>query len=130
MSTRKLFPAMALIIVAAACVSGCVALAVGAAGGAAGAVYVKGRLVETVDAPVERVYNATLAMLDAKGLPTLEHKADIASANVRSEYTDDEDIRIEIEGITSEVSEIRIRVGLTGDHDRSVDLLEGIKSRL
>jgi hypothetical protein len=109
---------------------GCVALAVGAAGGAAGVVYVKGRLVDKVNAPVERVYNATLAMLNAKGLPIREKRVDISSANVRSEYANDDDIRIEIDAITSEVSEIRIRVGLTGDQDRSLDLLEGIKARL
>ncbi len=110
--------------------SGCVALAVGAAGGAAGAVYVKGRLVDKVDAPVERAYNATLAMLGSKGLPVLEKRADVASAFVRSEYKDDKDIRIEIEAITSEVCEIRVRVGLTGDHSRSLDLMNGIRSRL
>jgi hypothetical protein len=118
------------VVASSAMMSGCVALAVGAAGGAAGAVYVKGRVVDKVDAPVERVYNATLSMLGSKDLPVLEKRVDIASANVRSEYSNDDDIRIEIEAITSEVSEIRVRVGLTGDQDRSLDLLEGIKSRL
>ena len=117
-------------IVTIGSLSGCVALAVGAAGGAAGAVYVKGRLTEKVDAPVERAYNATLGMLAAKGLPVLEQRADVASAFVRSEYKDDKDIRIEIDAITSEVSEIRIRVGVTGEHTRSLELMNAIKARL
>jgi len=121
--------AVALLIVSS--LSGCVALAVGAAGGAAaGAVYVKGRLVEKVDAPLERAYNATLATLASKGLPVIEQRADVASAFVRSEYKDDKDIRIEIEAITSEVCEIRIRVGLTGEHTRSLELMNAIKARL
>jgi hypothetical protein len=129
MKSQKLF-ALVGVIAAASSMSGCVALAVGAAGSAAGVVYVKGRLVDKVDAPVERVYNATLATLGSKGLPIKEKELNIDSANIRSEYKDDEDIRIEIEAITSQVSEIRIRVGLTGDQGRSIDLLDGIKGRL
>lgn len=110
--------------------SGCVALAVGAAGSAAGVVYVKGRLVDRLNAPVERVYNATLDMLNAKGLTIKSHDADVASAEVRSEFGNGDEIRITIDSITSEVSEIKIRVGLTGDQRRSIDLLEGIKARL
>lgn len=121
-------PLVALLVMSS--FSGCVALAVGAAGGAAGVVHVKGRLVDKINAPVERVYNASLSMLAAKGLPVIEQRADVASARIKSEYKDDKDIWIEIEAITSEVCEIRIRVGLTGDQDRSIDLLEGIKSRL
>jgi len=129
MYSRKFLVAAAFVL-AGASLSGCVALAVGAAGGAAGAVYVKGRLVDKVDAPVERAYNATLSMLGSKGLPVLEKRADIASAFIRSEYKDDKDIRIEIEAVTSEVCEIKIRVGLTGEHSRSLDLMNGIKARL
>lgn len=126
---RNAVRAIAVLVVLGS-VSGCVALAVGAAGGAGGAEYVKPRLVEKVNAPVERVYSATLGMLGAKGLPAIEKRADVASALVRSEYKDDKDIRIEIEAITSEVSEIRIRVGVVGEHTRSLELMNGIKARL
>jgi hypothetical protein len=129
MKARSLFYTVAVLLVAGS-LSGCVALAVGAAGGAAGAVYVKGRLVDNVNAPVTAVYNASRSMLNAKGLPIKDEKADVASAHLRSEYADGDDIRIEIEAVTSEVSKIKIRVGLTGDHNRSLDLLNGIKARL
>lgn len=129
MRLLKVFPALAVLVTMGA-VSGCVALAVGAAGSAAGVVYVKGRLQDNLNAPVERVYNASLAMLNAKGLPIREQRADVGSANIRSKYGGGDDIRIEIKAITSEVSQIRIRVGLTGDHNRSLDLLDGIKARL
>ena len=129
MILRRLILVIA-VLSAAGTVTGCVALAVGAAGGAAGVVYVKGRLVDTIDAPVERVYNASLAMLGAKGLPVREKRIDFSSARIRSEYKDGEDIRIEIDAITSEVSEVRIRVALTGDQGRSSDLLDSIKARL
>ncbi len=129
MFLRRIILAAAMIA-AASSMSGCVALAVGAAGSAAGVVYVKGRLQDNLDASVQRVYNASLAMLAAKGLPVREKEVDAGSAWIRSEYKDGEDIRIDIDAVTSEVSEIRIRVGLTGDQGRSIDLLDGIKARL
>ena len=110
--------------------SGCIALAMGGAAGAAGVMYVKGRVVDKVNAPIERAYGASLAMLDSKKLPVISKQADVAAAHIKSKYADDKEIWIDIEAITSEVCEIKIRVGVTGDQDRSIDLLEGIKSRL
>lgn len=121
---------MAAALLAVASLSGCVALAVGGAAGAAGVMYVKGRVVDKVNAPIERVYNASLAMLESKKLAVTSKQADVAAAHIKSKYADDKEIWIDIEAITSEVCEIKIRVGVTGDQDRSIDLLDGIKSRL
>ncbi len=110
--------------------SGCVALAVGGAAGAAGVMYHEGRLVDKVNAPIERAYQASLDTLAAKKLVVSSKSADVAAAHIKSKYADDKDIWIDIEAITSEVCEIKIRVGVMGDQDRSIDLLEGIKSRL
>lgn len=110
--------------------SGCVALAVGGAAGAAGVMYHEGRLVDKVNAPLEDAYRASLATLEAKKLIVSSKSADIANAHIKSKYADDKEIWIDIEAITSEVCEIKIRVGAFGDQDRSIDLLEGIKSRL
>lgn len=110
--------------------SGCVALAVGGAAGAAGVMYHEGRLVDKVNAPLEKAYSASLATLEAKKLIVTSKSADIANAHIKSKYADDKEIWIDIEGITTEVCEIKIRVGVMGDQDRSIDLLEGIKSRL
>lgn len=110
--------------------SGCVALAVGGAAGAAGVMYHEGRLVDKVNAPLERAYSASLATLEAKKLIVTSKSADIANAHIKSRYADDKEIWIDIEAITSGVCEIKIRVGVMGDQDRSIDLLEGIKARL
>jgi hypothetical protein len=69
-------------------------------------------------------------MLESKKLVVSSKSADVASAHIKSKYADDKEIWIDIEAITSEVCEIKIRVGAFGDQDRSIDLLEGIKSRL
>ena len=110
--------------------SGCIALAVGGAAGAGGVMYVKGRVVDKVNAPIEKAYNASLSMLAAKKLPVKSKSADVAAAHVTSKYADDKEIWIDIEAVTSEVCEIKIRVGALGDQDRAIDLLDGIKSRL
>jgi len=120
--------AVAVLLVAS--LSGCVALAVGGAAGAAGVMYHEGRLVDKVNAPLEKAYSASLATLESKKLIVTSKSADIADAHIKSKYADDKEIWIDIEAITSEVCEIKIRVGAFGDQDRSIDLLEGIKSRL
>ncbi len=110
--------------------SGCVALAIGGAAGAAGVMYHEGRLVDKVNAPIDRAYDAALSTLAAKKLAVSSKSADIASAHIKSKYADGKELWIDIEAITSEVCEIKIRVGITGDQDRAIDLLDGIKSRL
>lgn len=119
--------AVTLIAISA---TGCVALAVGAAGGAAGAVYAKGRLTDHIDATVERTHTAVVQTLEDNGLPLLKDEADVASAEVNSKYADGKDIWIDLEAQTSSVTKITIRVGVFGDKQRSLDLLEDIKRRL
>jgi len=123
------FKSIALLILATT-LTGCVGLAIGAAGGAAGAVYAKGRLTDQLDGNVERSYNAALAALRARDLVIQEQEADVSSAFIRSEFIDGKEIRISLDAITSQVTEVKIRVGLTGDHSRSIMLLEDIKARL
>ena len=126
----KLTIRIACAVLLTCSVSGCVALAVGGAAGAAGVMYHEGRLVDKVNAPLERAYSASLATLEAKKLIVTSKSADVANAHIKSKYADDKEIWIDIEAITSEVCEIKIRVGVMGDQDRSIELLEGIKSRL
>jgi hypothetical protein len=128
MFARLFRVAAALLVIFS--LSGCVALALGGAAGAGGVIYVKGQIKDTVNAPIERTYKACQATLDSKKLVILSKSADVASAHIKSKYSDGKEIWIDLEAITSEVCEIRIRVGALGDQDRSIDLLEGIKSRL
>ncbi len=118
------------VLILASTLPGCVALAVGGAAGAAGVMYHEGRLVDKVNAPLQKAYTASLATLESKKLIVISKSADVANAHIKSKYADDKEIWIDIEGITSEVCEIKIRVGVMGDQDRSIELLEGIKSRL
>lgn len=109
---------------------GCIALAIGAAGGAAGITYAKGDLKDRLEAPVAEVYSAAVLALEEEGLPIYENEVRSSSAKLRSEYPDDKKVRIDITAISAASSKITIRVGATGNHIRSIGLLDSIKAKL
>ncbi len=119
-----------LVLFVSVAASGCIALAFGAAGAAAGVTYVKGDLKDKIDRPVRDVHAATIAALHQLALPIYEHQAERSSARLHSEYSDDKDIWINIESISTRTSKISIRVGLTGNQRRSVQILDAIKANL
>lgn len=118
------------VLVLMSSASGCVALVIGAAGGAAGVTYAKGKLTDRLDAPIAQVHAATIMALEGQGLPIHDDQRQGASAKVRSKTADDKKIWIDIESITPGASKITIRVGVTGNHPRSVTLLDAIKANL
>lgn len=105
-------------------------LVLGAAGGTAGTVYVMGKLKDQINAPVPKAHQATLAGLKDLGLPIREDKADKLTAHVKSEFSGGTDVWIDIESASETVSQISIRVGLTGDEAKSRRILEAIKKHL
>lgn len=125
----KLFCMVASLAVACA-LNGCVALGIGAAGAAGGVSYAEGRASGTVDASVERAYNASLAALEAQKLPIKHKELSVDKADINSEYANGDEIRIDIAGKGSETSVVNVRVGLTGNRDLESELLESIKKRV
>ena len=110
--------------------AGCVALMVGAGAGAAGAVYVMGKLQERVEASVPQVRKATVAALEDLSLPIHQNKGDKLSAQIESETADGKTIWVKVNFVTESLSELIIRVGLTGDEQRSREILQAIKRHL
>lgn len=111
-------------------VNGCIALGIGAAGAAGGVSYAEGRASSTIDASVERVYNASLATLEAQKLPIKHKEINVDKADINSEYANGDEIRIDIAGKGSSTSVLHVRVGLTGNRDLESDLLHKIKERV
>ncbi len=105
-------------------------LVLGAAGGAAGTVYVMGKLKDEISAPVPKVHQATKAGLKDLGLPIREDQSDKLTAKLKSEFSDGTDVWIDIESKSDTVSQISIRVGLTGDEAKSRKILEALKKHL
>jgi RNase adaptor protein for sRNA GlmZ degradation len=110
--------------------SGCVALAVGAAGGAAGTAYVMGKLTEELDVPVRRTHEAVVAAFRDLDLVILENQADKLIAHVAGEFTDGEQVWVDIEALPEEKSKVTIRVGLVGGESRARRILDAMRRHL
>jgi len=110
--------------------TGCVALVVGTGAGAAGTVYVMGKLEERVEASVPQVQKAAVAGLKDLDLPIQKNKGDKLSAQIESETADEQTIWVKVNFVTESLSELTIRVGLTGDEQQSREILRAIKQHL
>lgn len=118
-----------LLLVCSAMMSGCV-LALGAAGGAGGVVYYKGNLKEYLSYPVTEIYVATVQAMADEGMKVYSDEHDPYKAQLKFEDIDERSVWIDIEAVTREASEIKIRVGVSGDKNRASQLLEKVKAKL
>ncbi len=121
-----------LLVVGSVCFSGCqvLLLAGGAAAGAGAVIWHEGRLEQTLDAPLLQAVQATEDALEALGLPVLESKADKLTAHLESEYADGKHVWIDMEAFSEATTRARIRVGVMGDKERALNVLDAIKDRL
>ncbi len=118
-----------LLIASSMQMTGCFALFVGAAA-ASGVVWIKGRLQQNVDAPLDRVHSATVAGLKRLSLPVISDKKDKARAKVESEYSDGKHVWVQLDYLTKNATRITIRVGTLGDEPRSREILDNIMRNL
>ena len=109
--------------------SGCFALFVGAAA-ASGVVWVKGKLQQNLDAPLERVHSATLSALKKLSLPVIADRIDKSRSKVESEYSDGKHVWIQMDYLTKSATRIIIRAGTLGDETRSREILDNIIRQL
>ena len=108
---------------------GCVAVV--AAGGAAGGVaYVRGELRTLLEEDVETVNDAVVEAGDSLGLKRISADGDRMGGKYIYHNAQDEKITIKSESETSETTELRIRVGLFGDQQKSQLILREIRKAL
>lgn len=118
--------AAAVLAVTMLAASGCFWLVVGAAAGGSAAVYYQGRLEQTLDADLKTCHVAAeRALADLKLRPT-RNRADAATAHLESSYADGKRVWIDMEAVGN-ATQVTVRVGLIGDKDRSLKILDGIK---
>lgn len=130
MIMRRLFLCTALAMMPA--VAGCLAVAAGA-GAAAGVgtyAYVTGKLTATLDASLERTYDATTEALRTMELREISREKDAFQARFVSKMADDTDVKIELVKKGEQSTEVKIRVGTFGDEKKSVAILDEIKRHL
>jgi len=131
------------IVLIAASLVGCstkqvlATLGIGAvvAGGAAAVYYVKGDLEYDLDNDIDRVYRASIRVMDDRDYPVTE--SDVGDAKGRIEASmpagggeKEHNLTINMERKDEYLTHISIRVGVFGDEALSRAILDDIKSRL
>lgn len=122
-------------VAVAACVwaAGCAAAVVAgaAAAGVAGTyVYTRGRLESVEQAPLDRLYDATVRTMHDMEFTVTEQAKDALGARVVARRADRTDIRIDLERRTDDTTELGIRVGLLGNEQVSAEILSRIRENL
>jgi len=123
---------LCILLVCAVCSNGCVALWVGAGAGAAAGTYayVKGQLEATYSAEYEQTWAATLDTLEALEISVEEKNKDAFGGNIKARRADGTPVRIEVAPVTSDVTSVKIRVGVFGDRAISERIRTEIEGRL
>lgn len=121
---------VALLIVAALpWLTGCVVVAAGAVG--AGAVaYVRGELESSVEADLDATYAATQRALEKLEFAKIDQRKSGLDAQLVHRTALDKRVEIKLKKITDRLTKIEIRVGLVGDQELSLTLLDKIRAEL
>lgn len=98
--------------------SGCLFALGGAAGGGA-AIYYKGWLREKVARNMYTVHDATLKAMEVKDIILEEETQKTDVIRIQGKYLDGTNVWINIKYLTTNSSQINIRVGVLGDENRS-----------
>lgn len=128
LSLRNAFAAVTLA--ASVWAAGCTALAIGAAAAAAAVgtyVYTEGRLESVEEAPLDKVYNATVQAMKDMQFEMKEERKDALEARVVALRADKTEIKIAMESKSDTTTEVRIRVGVFGDEKDSAEILQRIR---
>ena len=110
--------------------SGCVAVVAAGAAGAAAVAWVRGELQTTLPADLDRSFGATKdAIADLQFVKVSERKDALLGVLVARNAADKK-IEIKLENMAGDVTKIGIRVGVVGDQELSLAILEKIKANL
>lgn len=127
---RKLIPlCLVLALGVAPFLTGCVIVAAGAAG--AGAVaYVRGEMEANLEHDLNAVFKAAQRALADLELAKIDDQKSGVDALLISRTALDKRVEIKLRKITGNVTKVQIRIGLMGDQELSLTILEKIKAGL
>lgn len=111
-------------------IQGCIPLVVGAAAGAGGYAYLQGALVKNLDASVKEVDKAATKALRDLDYSVISDELNAHDATIKARDVDNKEMLIKIDALTEKAAKIDIRVGLFGDKEKSIDILNAIEKRL
>lgn len=108
--------------------SGCLAVAAGAGAGAVA--YVRGDLTATLDAGVEQTNSAVSRAIDQLQFAKVSERKDALQGEFIARNAADKKIKIEVERKGERLTEVTIRIGVFGDENLSLAILDRIKANL
>lgn len=109
--------------------SGCAAVAAG--GAAVGTyAYVKGVTEVLIEAPYNRVWTAMNDVLAEMELLHFQAKRDALSGKFTGELHDGTNVIVDVESLTPNTTQVKIRVGAFGDRAKQEDIADRLADRL
>ncbi len=128
-SRRSYLIAALLALAALPLLSGCVVVAAGAVG--AGAVaYVRGELESSLEAGLDDAYAAAQRALDKLEFARIDQRKSGLDAQLVHRTALDKKVEIKLKKVTERLTKIEIRVGIVGDQELSLTLLDKIRAEL
>ena len=109
--------------------SGCWFL-LGAAGGAAGAKVLGSRASALEAVSLPRLHDASIAALKELNLVITEDAEDAMVSRISAMTADDKEVKVKLDRITPESTEITVSVGVMGDKTRAQQILSAIRGKL
>ncbi len=110
--------------------SGCVAVVAAGAAGAAAVAWVRGELQTTLPANLDRSFNATKAAVEDLQFVKVSERKDALLGVIVARNAADKKIEIQLENMAGNVTKVGIRVGVVGDQELSLAILDKIKANL
>ena len=111
-------------------VTGCIPLIIGAAAGAGGVAYVQGILHKNLDIPIDKLQRISLDALKRLKMTVKEQKVEGAQSFIKAEDVDHAKIKITINKLTENSSQLNIHVGLWGNQTKSQMILNAIEKKI
>jgi hypothetical protein len=108
--------------------TGCWAVAGGA--GAGTVAYIDGSVGAPVDATLSKTQKAALKAMDDLKYTVISQNEDAQYAEIIARNAKDEKIKVAMEFVSDASTKIEIRVGVFGDQELSLQILEKIKKHL
>lgn len=134
MIKKKLTPLVllcCLLIGLNACTTRAIVVGAAAAGVAAGSYfYVKGELERDYEAPIERVWQATLQAVEELNLATDSKEHDAFGGEIKGRLSDGTGFKIELERKGEKLTNVGVRIGAFGDRTKSEAIHAKIHSKL
>lgn len=118
-----------LILIFTGCAVG-VAFVAGGAAGIGGYKYYKGKMTVIYKAPFKATWDATLRAFDEMNFQVVKKTHDLTKGKIVGKRSDKTPVTVNLKYISSNETEVQIRVGTFGDKSASDAIKEEIRKQL